>query len=433
MSKDLASLRQNRATAYDALIALGTPEAEADQTAFDAAATNVENLDRQIKSMERAQALKGSTAVPAAPRQDPSEAGSFDSFGEQLLAVARAGNGGERDPRLVWQSIGAASGQNEGSGPDGGFLVQQDFTSELLKKAYERSDLASRTRKIPLGPNSNGLRMNAVKETSRANGSRFGGIQAFWTGEGAQKTASQLQFRQMDLRLHKLTGLLYATDENLEDATSLEAIINEAFEEEFAFKIDWAVFEGTGAGMPLGVTKSPALVTVSKEGSQVADSLVAENILKMWARLWVRSRKNAIWTINQQLEPQLYQMNVKIKNVAGTENVGGIALPPVVYVPPGGQNNNNDYGLLMGRPVIPTEFNSAPGDKGDIVLMDLKEYLMIDKGAAKKATSIHVKFITDETAFRFVVRIDGQPVWESPLTPFKGSDTLSPYVTLEAR
>jgi len=49
------------------------------------------------------------------------------------------------------------------------------------------------------------------------------------------------------------------------------------------------------------------------------------------------------------------------------------------------------------------------------------------------ASSVHVKFIYDEMTFRTTYRVDGQPAWKSPITPFKSSNTLSPFVTLQAR
>jgi hypothetical protein len=57
---------------------------------------------------------------------------------------------------------------------------------------------------------------------------------------------------------------------------------------------------------------------------------------------------------------------------------------------------------------------------------------MINKGGIEAASSIHVQFVTDETAFRFVYRMDGQPIWDTPVTPFQGSDTVSPFVALLA-
>lgn len=427
MPKDIASLRQERAAAYEALVALGHPSNDDEQAAFDTAESNVIRLDTQIKAAERVQALKSSTAIisPAAPAiitgdQQLGDDKRFGTFGEMLVAVASASNsnsGAQRDPRLQWQTFNAAAGQSEGVGADGGFLVQQDFASELFKLAHDSAVLAPRTRRIPVGRNSNGLRLNAIKESSRATGSRYGGVRAFWTAEGETKTDSKLKLRQMDLKLHKLAGVGYATDELLEDAVAMEAVMKDAFAEEFAFVIDDSIFEGDGAGKPFGIMNSGALITVPKETSQAADTITVENIVKMWARMWSRSRSNAIWTINQQVEPQLYTMKIG---------------DTPIYLP-NGTIAGSPYATLMGRPVVPTEFNSALGDKGDIVLMDLSQYLMIEKGGLKQDMSIHVRFLQDESTFRFVLRLDGQPIWDTALTPFKGTDTLSPFVTLAER
>ena len=46
--------------------------------------------------------------------------------------------------------------------------------------------------------------------------------------------------------------------------------------------------------------------------------------------------------------------------------------------------------------------------------------------------SPHVRFTTDELSFRLRVRMDGQPLLSSAITPVNG-DTLSPFVTLAAR
>jgi HK97 family phage major capsid protein len=133
-------------------------------------------------------------------------------------------------------------------------------------------------------------------------------------------------------------------------------------------------------------------------------------------------RRDAVWNINQDIEPQLFQMYIAV----GT---GGIP----VYLPANGMAGS-PYGTLLGRPVIPCEYSSTLGDKGDILLANWNAYKMIDKNGVQEASSIHVKFTTDETAFRFVYRCDGQPKWASPLTPYKGTaNTISPFVTLNAR
>ena len=137
----------------------------------------------------------------------------------------------------------------------------------------------------------------------------------------------------------------------------------------------------------------------------------------MWNRVWSRSRNNAVWFINQEIEPYLYTLKI------GTTTV---------YVPAGGLSEK-PYGTLFGRPVIPLEQCSALGEVGDIILADLNQYLLIDKGGINAQSSIHVRFLYDENVFRFIYRVDGQPIWNKPLTPYKGTATQSPFVALAKR
>jgi len=59
--------------------------------------------------------------------------------------------------------------------------------------------------------------------------------------------------------------------------------------------------------------------------------------------------------------------------------------------------------------------------------------LLPKKGGMQADSSIHVAFLTGEQAFRFTLRLDGQPFWKSPLTPYKGTTTVSPFVVLQNR
>jgi HK97 family phage major capsid protein len=60
-------------------------------------------------------------------------------------------------------------------------------------------------------------------------------------------------------------------------------------------------------------------------------------------------------------------------------------------------------------------------------------YVLAEKGGISSDMSIHVRFEYDESVFRFVLRVDGQPVRASALTPYKGTATLSNFVALAAR
>ncbi|MBW2086940.1 MAG: phage major capsid protein, partial [Deltaproteobacteria bacterium] len=202
----------------------------------------VESLLASLKKADRTDFRPGAEENETGKGERP---GQFKFFGEQLMAVVKAGKpGGAVDPRLTTK---AASGLGENVPSDGGFLIQEGFVSELLRRTYETGVIAARCRRIPISSNSNALKINTVAETSRANGSRWGGVEAFWAGEADEYTASKPKFRQMRLELGKLTGLCYATDELLDDATALEAVIRLAFSEEFGFKIDGAIIHGLGS------------------------------------------------------------------------------------------------------------------------------------------------------------------------------------------
>jgi len=74
------------------------------------------------------------------------------------------------------------------------------------------------------------------------------------------------------------------------------------------------------------------------------------------------------------------------------------------------------------------------GDLGDIALVDLSKYRTLTKaGGTRVDTSIHLKFDTDETVFRFIFRLAGQPWWSSAISPKNGSNTLSPFVAIATR
>jgi len=55
------------------------------------------------------------------------------------------------------------------------------------------------------------------------------------------------------------------------------------------------------------------------------------------------------------------------------------------------------------------------------------------RGQVQIAASPHVLFTTDQTAWRAIVRVDGQGTWDEALTPAESTDTFSPFVTLAER
>jgi HK97 family phage major capsid protein len=221
------------------------------------------------------------------------------------------------------------------------------------------------------------------------------------------------------------------TDELLEDAAGMDSYLRRKAPEKIALKLNLALLQGTGVGQPLGLLNSGALVTVSKNSPQTADTITGLNILQMYSRLYASSRSKAVWIINPDIEPMLYKLSI-----AGTDNEGNSATGwgSLVYLPPNGLSTS-PYGTLMGRPVIPSQACETLGDKGDIFFADFSQYLLLLKGGTNPRieTSMHLWFDQDMTAFKFVLRVGGMPWWSTTLAARDGSATYSPYVTLEAR
>lgn len=345
----------------------------------------------------------------------------FANLGEQMLAVAHASQPGRFGHGPVDERLAslAPAGNHTMIDSEGGYLVQKDFSSDLIKRMYEMGQVLSRVSRVSV--TGNGLKIPVVAETSRATGSRYGGVQVYRIGEGNSGTYSRPKLAQIELTLKKLMALYVATDELLADAAAMASLAQQAISEEFTFSIENEIFRGTGAGQMLGILNSPCLVT-QDDGAATSGQILAENIRGMWSRLWARSRPNAVWFINQDCEPQLHALSQAVGTAGGE----------LVYMPPGGLSAA-PYGTLYGRPVIPVEYCESAGTVGDICLFDMSQYLMIEKGGMTSDSSIHVYFDSAQTAFRWTLRNDGQPTWHAPLTPFKGTNTLSPFVVCKTR
>jgi HK97 family phage major capsid protein len=398
---------------------------EAEGAAYDdelkAMAATEKSIEREEALLERERhvtAVEDMNEAAAAAAGSPGQKTGFASLGDQLTAIVRheRTKGKDSDRRLF-----AAAGLSEAVPADGGFLVQKDFSAELLMRMYQTGQIISRCRKIPISGNANGVKINAIDEDSRADGSRWGGVLAYWINEAAVKTGSRPKFRRVELQLQKLIGLCYATDELLDDAAALESVIQMSFAEEMVFQVEDSIINGTGAGQPLGLLNSGAVITQAKASGDTGAVLTTADVLAMWNRLWPPSRPNAVWLIDASVEPQLFQL------VLGAPSLGQILL----YTPPG--KDGNKAAMLMGCPVIVHEHGAVLGTPGDIILADLSQYVVIDKNGVKQDYSIHVNFLTDEGVFRFVYRVDGQPWWKRPLTPKSGGPTLAPFIDLATR
>ena len=360
---------------------------------------------------------KGTRIEPLGPQLEQDPKRGFSTLGDFARNVWSASQPGARlDDRM--QILSAASGMQQGLGAEGGFLVPPEFSATIWDGLNKTPDnLLAMTDGYTVSGDS--LTMNANAETNRATGSRWGGVRAYWIAEADQITSSKPTFRQVKIEPQQLAVLVYVTDKLLRNASALDQYVGRAAVEEINFLVNDAIINGTGVGQPLGILTSPCLVSVTKETGQAADTIVPKNIVKMFARCHARSRRNAVWFINQDIEPQLHTMTLD----SGTAG-------QLVYMPPGGLSQSS-YGTLLGRPVMPIEYCATLGTVGDIILADLSAYASGTQGGLDSAMSMHLRFDYAETAFRFMFAVDGQPWLASAITPYKGTgNTVSPFVAV---
>lgn len=349
----------------------------------------------------------------------------FKSAGEQLFAIVEAGRpGGRTDKRLLHVNRIAAgpTGMNESVGSEGGFFIATEHLPGLLEPVYAEDPILSRVFKVPSDKPS--VKYNVVDETSRATGSRWGGIQMYRVAEADTATATKPKLRQFELNKKKMMGIAYLTDELQQDASAAESLVTRAFQAELRFALANEIFRGNGGGQMLGFLNSGAVVSQAIEASQtIANSAqsIATNTAKMLSRIPASIAGGAVWLYNQELFPTL---------AVATVGSGSGAVP--VFLP-GNTISGRPYDTLWGKPAFASELCEAVGTVGDIVLVVPSEYHMLADGGASLATSVHVRFLYDENALKITHRSDGAPVWKQAVTPFKGSLTRSPFVTLAAR
>lgn len=388
--------------------------------------------DLQIREALLTQALNTAEGKENPPQSKKlGQNGGFRSLGEFASAVHNACTlNGPVDNRLVRND---ASGANETTGADGGYLVPPDYAAGVIDLIQEQSILLPQARRVTIAGNR--LIEAYLVESKRDDGHRHGGVLAYWKGEAQQYKASKPTFGERTTQLDKLTAICPVTEELLMDEPAIESTLDTKVAQEFAWKADAAIFGGSGSGsMPLGMvmpTTNAALVTVDKESGQAAGTVNVQNILKMWNRMPAQCRANAKWYINQDLELQLMQLMMGTDTVATSDSGVTVSFGGPLWLPAGAYGNEN--GKLLGRDVIPLEQAAAVGAVGDIAFLDATQYLIVERAGINKQTSMHMYFDTDEVAFKFSWRVGGRPDWMTAITGANSTIARSPYVALAAR
>lgn len=302
---------------------------------------------------------------------------------------------------------------------DGGFLVPESLRSQLLEIALEMAVVRPRATVVPM--ESARVPFPMIDSTTNV-GSVFGGMIAYWGEESAALTDASPKFGRVVLDAKKLTGLSVVPNELLQDSLiSFSALVERLWPQALAFFEDVAFMAGNGAGEPKGFlgAANDAAIAVAKETGQSADTIVLENVIKMYSRMLPSSLARGIWICSPEALPQLFTMALSVGTGGGPVMLTNVTGPAPV--------------TIFGRPLVVSEKAGRLGDRSDLSFVDLSYYLVGDRQTMTASSSTDWKFGNDQTAYRIIQRVDGRPWLASAITPQNGGPTLSPFVEIAER
>jgi len=354
------------------------------------------------------------TAAPPEGNGDTPPESKWGSLSEFGVAVAAMGDPALRaeveakgllsddwQTKLLQEAVGAA----------GGFLVPIEYKPELFQKAYEASIVRPRATVLPMTVTQ--LQMPSLDQTilpAAPLSAFFGGLRFFWTEEGAPKTLTDMDFKLIDLIVHEYSGYLPVTNRLIADsAISLETLIRTQFGKCAAGYEDWHYLNGNGVGQPQGVISAGATIQPTRDTANCIDWDDIKRMLHAF-----QPGANGVWVAHICTMEQLMAM----QDATGHN----------MWVP------NMRDGIpekLMGYPLIFTEKVPNLGTKGDINLCDFSYYLIGDREQPTIDSSIHYKFVENQTVFRLSARVDGKPWLTAPIRLMPdGTTSISPFVSL---
>lgn len=415
-----------RVLAAEAQAILEDPESKAeDLERVDRVLQRVEELKARDARVAEVKAAMGGVLEKAKEEQQKQEpAGGFKDWSEFLKSVWRSHPRHARsyvDPRLKWFEEERATGEEKQmSGVDvasGGALIPPEFRAQLYAAVAETSLVRARATIIPMASRIADIPAVDQGEIIAGQPSWFGGLSFQWVGEGLEKPETEPRFRTVSLRAKKLVGYTISSDELVADsAISIGGFLAGpmGFSGGVRFMEDHAFLNGTGgAAMPLGILNATTVsLTVLRS---VTSEINYVDLLNMMTR--ALDLGTAVWIANRMTISTLMQMD------------GPAGNPSYLW----GSANAGVPTSLLGLPILWTEKLPRLGARGDIILASLPYYVIGDRQATTVETTQFDRWRFDQTSWRVVHRVDGQPWLNRPI-PLIGAvgpaDTVSPFVVL---
>ncbi len=301
------------------------------------------------------------------------------------------------------------------TGANGGYLVPTEMYQGLMALVREKSIVRGRATVIPMSSNNIQIPSLDVTTAPSAGDSAFlGGVVCRWTEEATTLNETEPNLKQVELRNYELSGYSIASNTLLADAAvGLEAMLTNLFSQAIAWNEDYAFLRGNGTGKPLGVQNWAGLISAVRT---TASQFKLADVANMFSRLLPGGDERTIcWIVHPYVLAQLISMT-------GGDNV--------IFL--GNDLNGKPKMKILNYDVMGSEKVPALGSANDVTLCDFRHYLIGDRNQIDIAFSEHVKFLTNQSTWRFVQRVGGQPWLRIYVTLADATSTVSPFVGLAA-
>jgi HK97 family phage major capsid protein len=375
-------------------------------------------VDVALKQFASAQALSRRNAVPAI--FGPGQSGDTQrTFGRFLLAVRHNDRKSldEMGSRFVeWDDVTTKTAMSTQTGTTGGYLVPTDFYGKLMALVAEKSVVRPRATVIPMASREMEVPAIDVTTAQAAGDTAFlGGVVARWTEEATSLNEAEPQLKQIKLTNYELSGYSKVSNTLLADAQAvgLDALLMQLFSRAIAWYEDYGFLRGNSVGKPLGILSWPGLISVTRSGTS---AVALSDVAGMYGRLLPGGNQQSIvWAVHPTVL-------VKLLTMTGGQNV--------IFI--GNDITGKPRWQILGYDVVVSEKLLSLNTPGDILLMDMAHYLIGDRQQLEIAFSDHVAFLSNQSVWRFVQRVAGQPWLRDKVTLADATSTLAPFVALAA-
>jgi len=360
------------------------------------------NLAKIMGVLENTSAAKAGYVTQDGGTKDA----NIKSFGDFLVAIKRG------DEKRLSGIYGSVKDLGEGSGAAGGFLVPEEYSTNLLQVAAVQNQIYGRVQHIPVTRESGtypALDQYFTPTAGSGQTAFAGGVKGTFTAPGATFTETEPSFSKLSWRLNKIGGLTEVENELIEDSPfAIEALLRGLFAVAIAARNERNILRGSGVGEPLGILNCEAAIGID---DTTTGDFKWDDVASMYSR-FKSVGGSPVWVIHPSVWPKIMKMTNGSTAVWQANMQGAPA------------------NLLNGYPILVSEHMNQIDNTGSVLLADLSGYLFFEKSGLSIAYSDQVGFTRDVGVWRFRQRNDGRSWLLDAITlgDAQGSYSVSPFI-----